>query len=375
MNKYSIVSCRTHKVYIIEHDRDVEEIGGSQGYETIYIMEKIHNPVAENYLRNVELPMSEFHYECNKNKGENPLSLVNARNTISPIMNFKKFGYHVIELNGYQVQCINNMYNMFYEFCKMPDESKDSYSYASLKNTQPQFGYRKTELRKEYFVCRKIPFSLVNKLQYPSQEFENIVYQTFDMYSSVAKDLLVKILKDLQINHEKIEEILVNIVSPAQSVDVFGFSCMMEVFRYDCEGAPQTYRVPCGDHTDASLLTFIPKCMGPSGLDVFNWNTGGWERIEEQTSANQCIVLAGELLHRLTAGMITPTSHRVVIEQFPDKEKARFSCPFEIMLNPTYTMRCKDLFPNKEIAKEYEINETSPDYISRVSQNLVSVNK
>lgn len=367
MDKYSIVSYRNNKVYIIEHDRDVEEIGGSKGHENIYIMEKFHEPNEGNYLRNVELNKCEFHYASNKIAiFEKELSILN---------NFKRYGYHIIKLTADQMACVRNMYNMFYEFCKRPLIDKYSYSYASLKNTQPQFGYKKTELRKEYFVCRQVPEQLTKELQYPNEEFEKLVLQTFNMYARLSQELIVKILYELQIDQQKIEEVLCNILSPASTLATFGFSCMMEVFRYDCEGASNTYRIPCGDHRDASLLTLIPKCMGPPGLEVFNWDLDGWERIEEKTSTNECIVLAGELLHRLSAGAVTPTSHRVVIEQFPEKETARFSCPFEIMLNPTYIIDCKELFPKKEISKEFEIEETSPDYISRVSQHLVSVNK
>lgn len=137
--------------------------------------------------------------------------------------------------------------------------------------------------------------------------------------------------------------------------------------------------MPCGDHRDVSLLTIIPKCQGPPGLEIYDWqgninNTGGgWIKVEQQSRSNECIVLAGELLHRLTAGMICPTSHRVTVKLNCTED--RISSPCELLLHPLYTFNCSKLFPFNEISKEYSVLETSRDYISRTSQTLVSVNK
>ena len=368
MNIVSFVAVRNNKVYIIEHDRDVEEVGGSSGKETIYVVDKIHNVKTENYLRNVEIYPSELHYVC-----EDPLKGTTCIGKQSIITNFRRYGYHVIKLTNEQLESVHKMFNLFSEFCKLSD--KNIYSYMSLKNTQPQFGYKKTELRKEYFVCRDIPSQLKGELEYPNKHFEDVVYETLNMYSKLSNSILMNVLIELEIDKSKIDEIMNGIHSPAQSLDTFGFTNMMEIFRYDCEGNAKTFRMPCGDHRDASLLTFIPKCMGPPGLEVYNWYLDGWEKVEERILADECVVLVGELLHRLTAGQITPTSHRVVIEQFEDKDSGRFSCPFEIMLNPSYEINCKKLFPGKQMLEEFIITETSPDFISRVSQKLVSVNK
>ena len=365
MNMFSFIAYRNNRVYLIEHDRDVEELGGSTGSEIIYVVDKIYNIKPECYLRNVEINLSEFEYVCDIEK------TYSSKNSI--LTNFKKYGYHIIKLSNKQLEAVHRMFNLFYEFCKSPD--KNEYSYVSLKNTQPQFGYKKTELRKEYFVCRNIHLQLRGELVYPNQEFEDIVYETFKMYSKLSESLLLNVLTELNIDEDKINEIMNGIHGPAGCIDTFGFSNMMEIFRYECEGTAGKYRMPCGDHRDASLLTFIPRCMGPPGLEVYNWYLGGWEKVEERISSNDCIVLVGELLHRLTAGQITPTSHRVVIEQFEEKDKARFSCPFEIMLNPSYQINCRQLFPNKILSDEFNVIETSPDFISRVSQKLVSVNK
>ena len=200
---------------------------------------------------------------------------------------------------------------------------------------------------------------------------------------------------------------------PSDSIDTFGFTDMMEIFRYKGDApilpyqclwhpskpwlstpenlfpesvsreAPKMdekrFRIPCGDHRDVALFTIIPKCRGPSGLEVYDWE-GGWTNVEEQIEDGECIVLAGELLHRLTAGKICPTSHRVIIEVTSGEssesgEGDRYSSPCELLLNPLYKIDCQKLFPNEKISENFKCIETSQDYISQTSQKLVSVNK
>jgi hypothetical protein len=89
--------------------------------------------------------------------------------------------------------------------------------------------------------------------------------------------------------------------------------------------------------------------------------------------------MAGELLHRITAGKISPTSHRVIVPTHNvdcDHElAARISCPMELLLDPLYSIDCQRLFPTEKIDENYLVVEKSQDYISNTSQKLISVNK
>jgi isopenicillin N synthase-like dioxygenase len=204
----------------------------------------------------------------------------------------------------------------------------------------------------------------------------------FETIGNITQMITKSILIDgVQCDPRIVEHIINESLLPVDSFDSLGFTSMMEVFRYNCLGTLGTFRVPCGDHRDIALLTVIPKCVGPSGLEIFNWK-GYWERAEENSNELDCIVMAGELLHRLTAGKITPTSHRVVVPLTSSEDTKcetyiyidRFSCPFELLLHPYQVIDCNSLFKN-EVSSEYRKLETAQDYISRTSQKLVSVNK
>lgn len=155
------------------------------------------------------------------------------------------------------------------------------------------------------------------------------------MLGKIAQNILLEILSNLNADADEINLLLKNTLTPVTNTNLIGFASMMEVFKYNCTGPSGKFRIPCGDHRDVSLLTLIPKCRGPSGLEVFNWN-GFWDKTEEKSDESDCVVLAGELLHRLTAGKISPTSHRVVVTtndvRCDHELAARFSCPMELLL-------------------------------------------
>ena len=89
-------------------------------------------------------------------------------------------------------------------------------------------------------------------------------------------------------------------------------------------------------HTDYGLLTLIPAQTGAPGLEILNWTTFEWDKVEEQvriqpmailcacvhflseiaavqnSNPRQCVVFASESLQLLTNGAILPTVHRVV---------------------------------------------------------------
>ena len=131
-----------------------------------------------------------------------------------------------------------------------------------------------------------------------------------------------------------------------------------------------------------SRVPVAEKSSPPKGLEIFNWQ-GYWESVEENSDDHECIVMAGELLHRLTEGKITPTSHRVVValSDNDDNDNDRYSCPFELLLHPYRSFLTgkkvidDDYYNSYSKSNDFKFNETSQDYISRTSQKLVSVNK
>lgn len=364
---------RNEKIFVITCDRCVEELGGYTSEEIMYLETDTSTRTTIDLCK----------YQMSRD--ELPV-------TIQPKLksDLRKNGYLIISLS----ESDYNVFHCFVEAMKdftsnCPDSYKNTYGIRSIggMSTQPEFGYRKTNLQKEYFVCRdltKLQSGKTSILKYPSKHFEECAMNYINAMKSITKKLLRSILISLSIKEEYLEEVLNHCGNSADSLNTLGFASMSEIFRYDCKGyipssdsgggggGEGNLRMPCGDHVDVSLLTVIPKCIGTPGLEVFDWEQG-WISIEKELKTNECVVMAGEMLNRLTCGNVTPTSHRVVIET--DSNNERYSAVYELLPDPSYLIDCVKLFGASVSQEQYKIVETSCDYISRISQNLVSVNK
>lgn len=140
--------------------------------------------------------------------------------------------------------------------------------------------------------------------------------------------------------------------------------------------------LPCSIHMDASLLTCIPRCTGPAGLELYNFRgQGGWQAVEEQArDRSECIVFAGEMLGRVLNGAVLPAQHRVIFSEHAGLD--RYSAPFELFPAPSYVIDCAELlkdswhhFPSTEVAQACQGRETAQVAMSAFSQGLVSVNQ
>lgn len=369
--------------YKIENDRDVEELGGSIGEEILYV-DNIHQPFQN--LANIILTSQDIEAASNDKPKDELIVFPNERNLCGDeiVYALQKYGYFKLRLSQDERDIVLEAFKTMKEFCQNLSTKKNKFIQPSIGNMQPQFGYRSTKLNKEYFVCRNVHDNLKQSLQFPNKHFEDAMMKWYHMIGRISQTLMKSILVDgLKYNENQVDQLLDGTLDPAETLDTFGFSSMTEIFRYDCTStscSENGYRIPCGDHRDVSLLTIIPKCMGPPGLQVFNWQ-GFWQAVENQSTDLDCVVIAGELLHRLSAGEISPTSHRVVVPLSTlekDQDIARYSCPFEILLRPLYEIDCCKLIGeniNIKISDTFQTVETSQDYISNTSKNLISVNK
>lgn len=389
---------RRNKLFAIQTNRDVEEIGAATGEEVMYLSSKdtldaLDALDALDLLDIAILPLSRYQFH----RSDIPVKIdvygdciisSNRANIMEKggiiFEGIRTHGFLRVRLDKTECITLKKIFEEIKWFTEQNRAIKDRYSYQSIgsDSTQPQFGYRQTDLSKQYFVCRKLSDKLKTEfdIKYPSETFETCVAEYMDMMGDITKHILSALLFEIGYDRYHVRNILEGSLSPAQSLSTLGFTSMTELFRYDCSGYvddENNLRMPCGDHQDVSLFTIIPAAQGTGGLEIFDWKRE-WLRVEEhmQIFPNECIVFPGELLQRLTAGIINATPHRVVVKVGPEC-KDRISCPFELLLRPDYIIDCNTLLFNTQtqITTDYRKTETAQDYISRISQNLVSVNK
>ncbi len=87
-------------------------------------------------------------------------------------------------------------------------------------------------------------------------------------------------------------------------------------------------------HEDINLITILMGATS-SGLELLD-RDGKWLPVE--TKEGQLVVDSGDMLQRITNGVIPATTHRVVNPE--DAGSARFSMPFFVHPNPDVTLEC-----------------------------------
>jgi hypothetical protein len=154
-----------------------------------------------------------------------------------------------------------------------------------------------------------------------------------------------------------------------------------------------------------SVLTAIPRARGAPGLQIYDFaandGRGSWVRMEggddvgedvDDGGSGAVVLMAGEMLQRLTNNIIVATQHRVVLDApaaaatngngdaVAANASPRMSMPFELFLNPSSTIDYNVLWPSASPEQRARWNpdcavvERPHEFIARSSKGLISVN-
>ena len=310
-------------------------------------------------------------------------------------------------------------------FFRLPGEVKQSFALPRARglaaNYQPPFGYVvNSDCNKEYLVVRQPPVSSGadhsgggaarapfaqhpdstqapppvddRRLQYTlpaGVDMEARVWPVFHALGYLCQDMLRLLLSSLDVAADKIDAVLHDTLAPARDSLSLGHTSVMELFCYRSASAqPRSAAeteagcLPCSIHTDASLLTLIPRSVGPAGLEIFNWRAGDWQAVEAQARGPaECVVFAGDMLQRLVNGAVLAAQHRVVFDQAAGAD--RLSSPFELFAAPDYLLDCAALLSDswqhfaepRELSRDCRRVEAARTASGAFSAGLVSVNK
>ncbi len=113
-------------------------------------------------------------------------------------------------------------------------------------------------------------------------------------------------------------------MEPGRNDEENRFSSVIELFHYSVTGssagaaeagaAEATALLPCSTHSDASLLTLIPRCTSSPGLQLYNWSASAWQAVEAQSSEEEAIVFPGDMMQRVSNGGVIASPHRVAFD-------------------------------------------------------------
>ena len=156
------------------------------------------------------------------------------------------------------------------------------------------------------------------------QNFETKVTQFYKKLDNVGRTILESLSPALELPKEYFSEM------------TLGSDSILRLLHYPpIQEGQDPHCIRAAAHEDINLITLLVSASS-SGLELLD-RSGKWLAVE--TSANNLIVDAGDMLSRICNEVIPSTTHRVVNPQ-DGQNCSRYSMPFFIHPRPEALLRC-----------------------------------
>lgn len=282
---------------------------------------------------------------------------------------YKEIGFVTIKNHGFDHGLEKELYQVLEKFYALPDEVKAKYDGKAFngqrgytgKNQEHAAGNDKGDLKEFYHVGKHIPGSddpmyVANIWPEEVPEMEKICTDAYTQLENVGKIMLSAIALYLGLEENYFENRVDRAISILRPIHYFPISDPNSVE----EGA-----VRAAEHGDINLITLL---MGASaeGLQVKR-RDGKW--IPITAVSGHLVVNVGDMMERLTNGVLKSTIHRVVNPPVEQMMKPRYSIPFFMHANPDTSLACLESCVTDENPKQWE-DKTAGEFLH---QRLVDI--
>lgn len=244
----------------------------------------------------------------------------------------RDYGFAAVEGHGVPFELIEKNYELFEEFFKLDEETKNQYE---RPETGRQRGYtpfgvekakdnEKPDLKEFWHVGREFDedSELADDMPmnvWPDEVdgFRDNATALFDAMEDSAMQMLSAIAEYLDRQPDR----LTGIAEDGNSI--------IRVIRYPvCEGFKEPGKMRAAAHEDINLITLLPEAT-QSGLEILT-REGEWVKVP--SLEGQMIVDTGDMMKRITNDYLRATRHRVVNPEGEPTE--RYSMPFFVHPHP-----------------------------------------
>jgi isopenicillin N synthase-like dioxygenase len=269
---------------------------------------------------------------------------------------YSNIGFIALKNHGLSQSESSKLYEVYTQFFALPDEIKMKYHNEDLfgqrgytpKGKEHAKGRNTGDLKEFYHVGQELDGSETLPEVYPANIWPSEVPLLSSVSESVFKTLentgksvlsAIALFLGLDENYfnDKVEK---------------GNSILRPIHYYPIEnpeGIPSD-AVRAAEHGDINLITLL---MGASaeGLQVLR-RDGKWIAIT--ALPEQIVVNVGDMLERLTNGVLKSTIHRVVNPPRERMNRSRYSIPFFMHPRSDMNLSCLENCVSKENPKKYE---------------------
>jgi isopenicillin N synthase-like dioxygenase len=274
---------------------------------------------------------------------------------------FERYGFVIVTDHGIPQSLIERFLALYRGFFALPETQKRRYHLAGGGGARgyTPFGIETAkgathhDLKEFWHVGRELPEGHPYRRYMPPNVwvdalpgFRELTLEMFEAFDRMGRRLLAPIARSLALPADYFED------------KVHLGNSVLRVIHYPPMPVQPTESVRAGAHEDINVITLLLGAEEP-GLQVLT-RQGRWLAVDP--APGSLVVNVGDMLQRLTNGVLRSTTHRVVNPPGERARHARFSMPYFLHFNPDFPIRTlagcigdgrPDQFPEPITADEY----------------------
>jgi isopenicillin N synthase-like dioxygenase len=248
---------------------------------------------------------------------------------------FVEYGFAIVRDHGIPQQLIDRAEKLSKQFFALPDDLKKKYlipgsggarGYTAF-GIETAKGATSFDLKEFWHVGRELPAGhkfreVMADNIWPDEipGFKETFLELYDAFDAAGVKVLRAIARFLKVD----EEYFTDTVRDGKSV--------MRLLNYPAQTEPTGNHLRAGAHEDINTITLLLGAE-EAGLEL-KTKDNRW--IPVSPKPGELVINIGDMLQRLTNGMLRSTSHRVV-NPAPDRAShARYSMPFFLHFRPDF---------------------------------------
>jgi len=248
---------------------------------------------------------------------------------------FVEYGFAIVRDHGIPQDLIDRAEELSKQFFALPDEVKKKYlipgsggarGYTAF-GIETAKGAQAFDLKEFWHVGRELPTGhkfrdVMADNIWPDEipGFKETFLELYDAFDAAGVKVLRAIARFLKVD----EEYFTDTVRDGNSV--------MRLLHYPAQTEPTGNHIRAGAHEDINTITLLLGAE-EAGLEL-KTKDGRW--ISVSPKAGELVINIGDMLQRLTNGVLRSTSHRVV-NPAPDRAShARYSMPYFLHFRPDF---------------------------------------
>ncbi len=275
---------------------------------------------------------------------------------------FAQYGFVIVTDHGIPQALIERLLAMFQRFFALPDADKRRFhrpggggarGYTPF-GVETAKGATHHDLKEFWHIGRELPDGHPFRRVMPPNVWidelpgsRELMLEMFDAFDRMGRRLLEPIARSLSLPPDYFEDK----VDQGNSV--------LRVIRYPPMPPNPSGSVRAGAHEDINVITLLLGAEEP-GLQVQS-RQGEW--LSVNPAPGSLVVNVGDMLQRLTNGVLRSTTHRVVNPPQERASVARFSMPYFLHFNPDFLIRTLPGCADAAHPDRFPVPITADDYL------------